>query len=176
MDKVQPTAEQKKDANLDPITNAPGAHPVGTGVGATVGGVAGIAGGVAASAATGLATGTVMGGPVGAVVGLVAGAVVGGLAGKAIGEQIDPTIEEAYWRDQHSKQPYYQDGEDFEIYRPAYRAGYEGRGRFANRAFDEVEPDLQRDYEANRGTSTLDWPKAKQATLSAWERASRRDQ
>ena len=92
MDKVEPTSEQKKDGNLDPITNAPGAHAVGTGVGATVGGVAGIAGGVAASAATGLATGTVMGGPVGAMVGLVAGAVVGGLAGKAVGEKIDPTV------------------------------------------------------------------------------------
>ena len=27
-------------ANLDPITGAPGAHPIGTGVGAAVGGVA----------------------------------------------------------------------------------------------------------------------------------------
>ena len=31
------------DANRDPITGAPGAHPVGTGVGATGGGAAGAA-------------------------------------------------------------------------------------------------------------------------------------
>jgi len=176
MDKVEPTSEQKKDGNLDPITNAPGAHAVGTGVGATVGGVAGIAGGVVASAATGLATGTVMGGPVGAMVGLVAGAVVGGLAGKAVGEKIDPTVEDAFWRDQHSKQPFFKEGEDFEIYRPAYQTGYEGPGKYGDRSFDELELELKSDYERNRGSSTVDWQKAKQATHAAWERASRRDE
>lgn len=30
-----------KDLNLDPITGAPGAHPVGTGVGAAAGGATG---------------------------------------------------------------------------------------------------------------------------------------
>ena len=60
-----------RDANRDPITNEPGAHPVGTGVGAALGG-----------AAAGAAAGA-FGGPVGAVVGGVAGAVAGGLAGKA---------------------------------------------------------------------------------------------
>lgn len=83
-----------RDANRDPITKTPGAHPVGTGLGAAAGGAAGIAGGVAASAATGLATGTVLGGPVGAAVGLAAGAVVGGLAGKAVGEAANPTEDD----------------------------------------------------------------------------------
>src|SRR5690606_6067987 len=55
------------DANRDPLTNEPGAHPVGTGVGAAMGG-----------AAAGAAAGA-FGGPVGAAVGGVAGAVVGGL-------------------------------------------------------------------------------------------------
>ncbi len=32
-----------KDLNLDPITGAPGAHPVGTGVGAAAGGATGAA-------------------------------------------------------------------------------------------------------------------------------------
>jgi len=59
-------------AHRDPITGAPGSHPVGTGVGAA-------AGGVAAGAAVGAVAG-----PVGAVVGAAIGAVVGGLAGKAI--------------------------------------------------------------------------------------------
>src|SRR5439155_25975568 len=80
-------------ANRDPITGAPGAHPVGAGVGAAAGG------------ATGAAIGAV-GGPVGAAVGLVAGRVVGGLAGKAAGESVNPTAEDAYWRETHSTQPY----------------------------------------------------------------------
>ena len=50
------TITRPTDANRDPITDALGAHPVGTGVGALLGG-----------AAAGAATGTVAG-PVGTVV------------------------------------------------------------------------------------------------------------
>ena len=67
------------DANRDPMTGAPGSHPVGTAAGAVAGGLA-----------AGAAAGTVAG-PVGTGVGAAVGAVVGGLAGKAIAEQIDPT-------------------------------------------------------------------------------------
>ncbi len=49
--------------NPDPITHAPGSHPVGTGIGAVAGGAAGVAGAVAAGAAIGSPAG-----PVGAVV------------------------------------------------------------------------------------------------------------
>ncbi len=78
--------------NRDPITGTPGAHPVGTGVGA--------AGGAAAGAAIGAVAG-----PVGAAVGLVAGGVVGGLAGKGVAEKIDPTAQDAYWRDNYLEAP-----------------------------------------------------------------------
>lgn len=63
-------AAEDRDLNRDPITDEPGAHPVGTGVGATGGAIAGAAAGTIA-------------GPVGTMVGGVIGAVVGGLAGKA---------------------------------------------------------------------------------------------
>ena len=66
------TYTNTKDQNRDPITGAPGAHPVGTGVGAASGGVAGAA------------VGTVVGGPVGAVVGAAVGAIAGGLAGAGL--------------------------------------------------------------------------------------------
>src|SRR5688572_33295838 len=70
-----------RDANRDPLTGAPGSHPVGTGIGAATGGIAGAAIGAA-------------GGPVGAGIGAVAGAVAGGLAGKGVGEAVNPTDEE----------------------------------------------------------------------------------
>lgn len=73
------------DANRDPLTGAPGAHPVSTGIGAVLGG-----------AAAGAATGTVAG-PVGTVAGAAIGAVVGGLAGKGVAEEVNPTRERAYW-------------------------------------------------------------------------------
>ena len=46
----------KRDMNRDPITDAPGAHPIGTGIGATGGAVAGAAAGA-------------IGGPIGLAVG-----------------------------------------------------------------------------------------------------------
>src|SRR3954454_5907703 len=84
----------KHDANRDPITGAPGAHPIGTGAGA------------AAAGATGAAIGAAVGGPVGAVVGGAIGAVAGGLGGKGVAEKINPTVEDAYWRDTYTSRPY----------------------------------------------------------------------
>ncbi|HWD18849.1 MAG TPA: hypothetical protein VHB20_06185 [Verrucomicrobiae bacterium] len=147
----------EKDENRDPITGAPGSHPLGTGVGA--------AGGAAAGAAIGT-----VGGPVGAAVGLVTGAIVGGLAGKGFAEGIDPTVEDAYWRDNYEKQTYVQRGLKYDIYRPAYRAGYEGYGRYRGRSYDDVEAELQREYEQSGGSSTLAWEQAKHATRDAWRR------
>jgi phage tail tape-measure protein len=67
--------------NLDPITGAAGAHPVGVGLGAAVGGIA-----------AGAAAGTVAAGPLGTVVGAAVGAIAGGLGGKAVAEHFDPTL------------------------------------------------------------------------------------
>ena len=105
------------DMNRDPISGAPGAHPIGTGVGATGGAIAGA--GIGA-----------VGGPVGMAVGGAIGAVVGGLGGKAAGEAVNPTAEEAYWRENYSREPYYEQGRTFDDYAPAYRLGLTGRTRY----------------------------------------------
>jgi hypothetical protein len=147
-----------KDANRDPITGEPGAHPVGTGLGAAAGGMA-----------AGAAAGTVAG-PLGTLAGAAAGAVLGGLAGKAAGEAIDPTVEDAYWRGAYANEPYYQKGHSFDDYAPAYRTGYQGRARFANRKFEDVEGDLQADYLQSKGSSKLSWDQAKPASRAAWNR------
>ncbi|MFA6241592.1 MAG: hypothetical protein WC655_11710 [Candidatus Hydrogenedentales bacterium] len=154
---VREVSDSEKDANRDPITGAPGAHPVGTGVGAAAGGAAGAAIGAVA-------------GPISAGVGLVVGAVVGGLGGKGVAEMIDPTIEDAYWREEYSRSPYVESGVSYENYRPAYRTGYEGYTRYPGKKYEDVETDLQRDYEKSRGNSTLPWEKAKDATRDAWHR------
>ena len=108
------TSRNEGTPNRDPITGAPGAHPVGTGLGAAAGGMA-----------AGAAAGTVAG-PVGTVIGAAVGAVVGGLAGKGIAESIDPTMEEAYWREEYVNRPYVTKGANFDDYGPAYRYGVEG--------------------------------------------------
>ena len=150
--------DDQRDMNRDPITDAPGAHPVGTGIGAPGG-----AGGGAGAGA--------IGGPIGLAVGGVIGAVVGGLAGKAAAEAVNPTAEEDHWREHYTGEPYYEQGRSFDDYGPAYRLGATGRARHED--WDQAEPRLRSEWEATRGSSTLDWDRARPATRAAWERVDR---
>jgi hypothetical protein len=145
-------------ANRDPITGEKGAHPVGTGLGAAV-----------AGAATGAAGGAV-GGPVGAVIGAVVGGVAGGLAGHAAAEAIDPTTEDAYWRENYNSRPYASQEVPYETYSPAYKYGWESQGRHAGRSFDETEGELRAGWEKTSHNARLSWDKAKPATRDAWRR------
>jgi len=156
--------------NPDPITKAPGAHPVGTGVGAAAGGAAGIG----AAVATGAALGTAVG-PVGTVIGAAVGAVAGGLAGKEVAEQINPTREEAYWRENYVSRPYVTPGMSHDDYGPAYQYGWEARSRYSDKKFQEVEGDLERDWERARGKSRLTWAQANAASHDAWDRVDRQN-
>jgi hypothetical protein len=148
------------DANRDPISGAPGAHPIGVGMGATGGAVAGAAAGALA-------------GPVGAAVGAAAGAIAGGLAGKAAAEGVNPTVEDAYWRTHYTDQPYVESGTSYDVYRPAYRYGWESYSRHRGRSFDEAEPDLRRGWDQFEGSKNLSWDSAKKATRDAWHRVER---
>ena len=86
---------------------------------------------------------------------------------------LDFAAEDKFWRENFEREPYYQRDRTYEDYGPAYRTGYEGAGRYAGRRFDEVEPDLQREYELGRGTSSLTWENAKSAARAAWNRIER---
>ena len=154
--------DNKRDTsdNPDPITGAPGAHPIGTAVGAALGG-----------ATAGAAAGTVVG-PIGTVIGAAAGAIIGGLAGKGVAESVDPTVEDAYWRDNYSTRPYVDKGASYDDYGPAYGYGVNSFGRYQGRSFAETETDLSRDWDGARGTSNLSWDRAKSATKDAWDRVS----
>ena len=147
-------------SNPDPITKEPGSHPVGTGTGAAGGAVAGAA------------VGAVVGGPVGAAIGGVVGAVAGGAAGHAAGEAVNPTVEEGYWRENYNKRPYYQSGQEFSEFQPAYRYGWESAGRsdFEGKRFEDVESDLERGWDKARGTANRTWSDAREATRDAWNR------
>jgi hypothetical protein len=133
---------------------------VGTGLGAGAGG------------ATGAAIGSI-GGPIGAGVGLVVGAIAGGYAGKGVAEVVDPTLEDEYWRTEYSKRDYADQNTPYENYQPAYRAGYEGYGRYPGKTFDQVEADLQRDYEKSAANADMKWDRARYATRDAWDRVEK---
>jgi uncharacterized protein (TIGR02284 family) len=153
---------QREDDNLnrDPITDEPGAHPVGTGIGAAGGAVAGAAAGA-------------IGGPVGIAVGGVVGAVVGGLAGKAAAEAVNPTAEEDHWRENYTREPYYEQGRSYDDYGPAYRLGVSGRTKYEG-DWDSAESKLASDWDTHRGSSSLDWESARPASRAAWERVDTR--
>jgi phage tail tape-measure protein len=160
-----PKSEKIGEPNLDPLTGEPGAHPVGAGAGAAAGSAAGAAIGAA-------------GGPVGIAIGAIVGGVAGGLAGKGVAEAIDPTAEEAFWRENHSRQEYAR-GRDYSTFEPAYRTGVSGYAH--DRTFEEQEEELRRQYEdeisrdaeSRRDDSTarqLEWEEARQASRAAYER------
>ena len=145
--------------NRDPITGAPGSHPVGTGLGA--------AGGAAAGAAAGSIVG-----PVGTLVGGAVGAVVGGLVGKGAGEAINPTAEETYWHGAYVNEPYYNPQYQYNDYAPAYRLGYQGRSQNTTKSFEESQDVLRSEWERARGESRMTWEEARPASEAAWNRVN----
>ncbi|HEX6865053.1 MAG TPA: hypothetical protein VF414_19640 [Thermoanaerobaculia bacterium] len=149
------------DANRDPVTGEPGAHPVGTGVGAASGGT------------VGAVIGGAVGGPLGAMVGAAVGGIAGGLAGKGISESVNPTEEDAFWRDHYSTRPY-ASGRTYDDLQPAYRHGWEARTRYEDRSWNDVESDLERDWTQRHGSSGLGWNDARNATRDAWDRITDR--
>jgi hypothetical protein len=176
---IQEEKQAVRELNLDPITGAPGAHPLGTGIGA--------AGGAAAGVAVGL-----MAGPVGSAVGGLVGAIMGGLAGKGVGEAVNPTAEEVmmpkigedrfgvridpaaedlYWQRAFITEPYFNSEFVYDDYGPAYRAGYLQRQLRAQQTWEESEASLQPVWESTQGASRLSWDEARLAMRAAWYHA-----
>jgi len=149
------------DKNRDPMTGEPGAHPVGVGTGAIGGGTAGAV------------IGAVLGGPIGAGVGAVVGAVSGGLAGKSAAEALNPTAEHEFWRGEFESRPYFTNGTPYEQYGSAFQYGWESYANHKGKTFNDVEPQLGREWETRRGKSKLSWNHAKGATHDAWQRVEK---
>ena len=154
-----------KDANRDPITGEPGSHPVGTALGTAAGAAAGIAG----AAAAGAAAGTVAG-PLGTVAGAIVGGLVGAAAGKGLAEAVDPTAEDAYWSDTYNTRPYVSANESYDTYRPAYHYGVDAYGKYQGKRFDEIEPQLQSEWENSKSNAVLPWKRAKDAARDSYSR------
>lgn len=146
--------KENKDANPDPITGEPGAHPVG------------VAGGGTGGAVAGAAIGAAVGGPVGAVVGGTIGAVAGGAAGKGAAEAVNPTVEEQHWRTTA--------GNEYDQFAPAYRYGWESASMKENagRKFNDVEKDLEKNWSKARGTMKNEWIDVRERTRAAYDHAS----
>ena len=149
--------KDEPDANRDPLTGAPGAHPVGVGVGS------------AGGAAIGAVVGSIAG-PVGTAVGAAIGGVAGGLTGKGLAEGANPTVEDSYWREHYTTRPYVKTGTPYDAYRPAYQFGWESRGRYGELNWATAEPRLRQDWNRSGGGSRLGWDEASPAVRDAWDR------
>jgi hypothetical protein len=81
--------------------------------------------------------------------------------------------EDEYWRTNYGTRPYAA-GLGYETYQPGYRYGYEAAMRQGDRNWNEVERDLERDWDTYeyRGTST--WQQVKDAARDAWNRITGR--
>jgi hypothetical protein len=82
---------------------------------------------------------------------------------------INPTAEEAHWRNAFRAEPYYVPGFGYDEYSPAFRVGYTGPLRREGN-FLSVEPSLQEDWMRVKGRSRLTWEQARPAVRAAWDR------
>ncbi|QOY62468.1 hypothetical protein INQ40_11320 [Lysobacter sp. H21R4] len=153
---------ESRDMNRDPITKAPGSHPVGVGVGGL--------GGAAAGAGIGA-----LFGPIGMLVGGAVGTLAGASAGKSVAESIDPTGEHEYWRNEYSNRPYANPQYNYDDdYAPAYEYGNTVRAQYADRQWDDsLEQDIRRGWEKAKAKSRLTWEEAKDAARDAFDRSDR---
>ena len=154
--------EKHRDMNRDPITGAPGSHPLGTGVGATGGALAGAV------------IGSLFG-PIGTLIGGAVGAIGGGAAGRSVAERVDPTGESEYWRSNYKTRPYFLSTFDFDTdYAAAYTYGSDARTRYVGRQWDDrLDNDLRRGWDKIKAKSRLTWDEAKDAVHDAWNRDDR---
>ena len=83
----------------------------------------------------------------------------------------DWSVEDTYWRSNYRNRPY-AGSQDYDFYRPGYRYGFESANRFRGKNWNEVESDLERDWNTyeHRGKST--WEQVKAAVRDAWDRVT----
>lgn len=136
-------------------------HSIGAGTGAVGGAI------------TGAAVGSVAG-PVGSVVGAVVGGVIGAKAGDSIAEAVNPTEYTDHFKSQYTATPYYTAGREWNDYEPAYKYGYDTYGQYRGQRFEEVEGNLERDWNSVKADSRLEWNEAKQAVRDGWHHIERR--
>jgi hypothetical protein len=86
--------------------------------------------------------------------------------------RVDWDAEDSYWRTSYSGRPYVTGSREYDYYRPGYRYGYEAAHRYADRSWNDVEPELSRSWSSyeHRGTST--WEQIKDAVRDAWDRVT----
>lgn len=66
--------------------------------------------------------------------------------------------------------PYYSSGRSWMDYAPAYRYGFERYAGQPGRHFEDIETQLEADWETGRATSRLAWAEARGPIRDIWRR------
>ncbi len=80
-------------------------------------------------------------------------------------------VDEAFWAQSLTGQPFYVDGLSFDDYAPAFRLA---RAHWRDDTLlDDVLARLGEEWEHVKGSSRLTWIEARHAVRAAWERCGR---
>ena len=94
-------------------------------------------------------------------------------AGDAIAEAVNPTEYSRHFESTYRSTPYYSAGREWTDYEPAYKYGYDTYSQYRGRKFEDVETDLERNWEATKANSRLAWSEAKGAVRDGWHHIER---
>lgn len=87
-------------------------------------------------------------------------------------DAVNAGVEEVYWRERYERESYYQAGHNYDDYGPAYTLGWSSVSLYGTE-FEHVEPELEKQWERQRGNSGLTWAHAREATRAAWDKVKR---
>ena len=90
--------------------------------------------------------------------------------GKSVRKRVVyPRKESAYWRKQHTKEPYAKNY-SYNQFEHAYRTGYDAFLKYPGKRFDEVEESVAADYEQAKPASALPWDTVRPAASAVFDR------
>lgn len=135
-------------------------HSIGEGTGAVAGAIAGAAVGSAV-------------GPIGTVVGAIAGGALGAKGGGAVAEAVNPTEYTQHFQNTYQSAPYYVGGSEWRDYEPAYKYSYDSYGQYQGKKFEDIESELERNWDTTRADSRLAWNEARGAVRDGWHHIER---
>ena len=84
---------------------------------------------------------------------------------------MNPTVEEAYWRENFKSRPYYREGLSYAD--TSRLIATDGKRRFARESqprAGQAEADLQKGWENAMAATYRPWAKTRGATRDAWDR------
>ena len=99
--------------------------------------------------------------------------LLGAKAGDSIAEAVNPTDYEDHFKNTYQERPYYKSGREWNDYEPAYKYGYDTYGQYRGQRFEDVEPQLERNWTSTRNDSRLEWNEAKGAVKDGWHHIER---